>query len=328
MIGVARALLAGGGALAVAVAGLASFTGISIRRAERLVPPDGRFLDVPGARLHYTDEGSGPTIVLIHGLGGQLRNFARPLIERLARSNRVIAIDRPGSGYSTLTGPYPDLARQAMMVSDLIVGLKAGPVILAGHSLGGALSLALVEARPDLVSALALIAPLTEAQDEAPSAFKILTIRSATVRALIGWTLVAPFARLAGKTRREPVFAPDPVPDDFEVRGGGALVYRPRGFDAASRDIQGVPAAMPAIRGRYPAIARPVSVLFGRGDRILDPQRNGADFVAQVPGATLTLVDGGHMLPFTRPLETADWIASITSQNARPSEAAAPMRHT
>lgn len=307
------------GLLGIALVG---FTVATTRRAERLVPPDGTMLDVPGGRLHYTDEGSGPTIVLIHGLGGQLRNFARPLVERLALSNRVIAIDRPGSGYSTVSGVYPDLRGQASMVASLIEALGAGRVVLVGHSLGGALSLALAMDRPDLVRGLALVAPLTVLQTDAPPAFRILTIRSAALRALISWTLVAPFGRMGGRDRRKPVFAPDQVPDDFESRGGGALVYRPRGFDAASRDLLDLPGSLPGIAARYHSIKPPVSVLFGRGDRILDPNRNGKAFVAQMPGATLSLVDGGHMLPFTRPIETAVWIETVASQSTQSPEPA------
>jgi len=299
-------------ATGLVVIGLILFTVASVRRAERLVPADGRFLDVPGARLHYTDRGSGRAILLIHGLGGQLRNFADPLVTHLARAHRVIAVDRPGSGYSTVVRSYPNLRRQAAMIAALIEQLDLGPVVLAGHSLGGALSLALVLDRPDLVSSLALMAPLTQHLGDAPSAFKILTIRSALVRRLIGWTIVAPFGRHAGKARRSPVFAPETIPANFESQGGGALLYRPPGFDAASRDLQDMPESIPGLMARYPTIARPVSVLFGRGDRILDPMLHGERFVSQVPGATLTLIDGGHMVPFTQPVAAAEWIEAVS----------------
>ena len=306
------------GDIAAALSGLAGASALvtlmATRRAERLAPPIGRFCDVPGARLHYTDHGSGSAIVLIHGLGGQLRNFAPALVEHLARTFRVIAIDRPGCGYSTVRGQHPDLHAQAAMVAALLVRLETGPVMLVGHSLGGALSLALVEARPDLVAGLALVAPLTRQRRDAPSALRILTIRSAVARALIGWLVVGPAGRLMGKSSRSVVFDPDPMPDDYATLGGGALLYRPQTFDRASRDIQAVPAARAAIEAGYAAIERPVHVLFGRGERILPPALHGQQFVEQVPGADLTLVDGGHMLPFTQPLATARWIAAVASR--------------
>jgi pimeloyl-ACP methyl ester carboxylesterase len=311
-------LLGALGVIGAAIAALVAFSALNTRRAQRLVPADGRFLDVAGARLHFTDQGSGQTILFIHGLGGQLRNFAQPLVAHLARGHRVIAVDRPGSGHATLTGCYPDIRAQAAMIAELLVRLDAGRVVLAGHSLGGAVSLALAIDRPEQVSSLALLAPLTHTLDEAPGAFRILQLRSALLRRLIGWTLVAPFARFGSNTGRMPAFAPDPVPDDFESRGGGALLYRPQGFDAASRDMQGVPDVLPALTARYREIRQPIAILFGTEDHILDPRLHGELFLERVPGATLTLVPGGHMFPFTRPEVAARWIeAAVVNASAR-----------
>ncbi len=290
---------------------LATVTLLAGARAQRLAPPDGQFRVVPGGRLHYTDQGTGPAIVLIHGLGGQLRNFATPLVDHLAQSHRVIAVDRPGSGYSTYDGAFPDLHGQARMIAALIEALSLGPVTLVGHSLGGALSLALVTTRPDLVAKLALVAPLTLPTDTMPPHFAILTIRAAWLRRLIAWTVIAPAGLLAGLARQSPVFAPDAMPPDFASRGGGALLFRPSAFDAASRDLQTVPAALATIVAAYPTIDRPVHVLFGTGDQILNPTLHGETFATRVASARCDLIPGGHMLPFTHPETTAQWIAAV-----------------
>jgi pimeloyl-ACP methyl ester carboxylesterase len=303
----AAAGLGVGGALALTTRG-------AVRRAEALAPPLGQFRDVPGGRLHYTDQGSGPAVVLIHGLGGNLRNFAPELVTRLAQSYRVIAVDRPGAGYSTADAPFPDLPGQAAMIAALIEGLNAGPVTLVGHSLGGAVSLALVEARPDLVHALALLAPLTQPITHVPPQFRTLMIRTAAARQALAWLVIGPMGLLAGRARKLPAFAPDPVPADFESTGGGALLFRPATFDAASRDAQSVGDAMPAIVAGYGAIARPVHVLFGRGDQILAPALHGEVFVTQVAGARCTIVEGGHMLPYVHPVPTAQWIADVIEE--------------
>ena len=52
----------------------------------------------------------------------------------------------------------------------------------------------------------------------------------------------------------------------------------------------------------------PVSVLFGRDDLVLDPETQGQAFVSAVPGADLTVIDGGHMIPVTQSALVADWI--------------------
>ena len=146
--------------------GLSLYSGRIAREAERLVPPDGRHLQVDGARLHYVERGSGPAIVMIHGLGGQLRNFGYAMLEPLARDHRVILVDRPGSGYSTADDDSePGIAAQAAIVARFIEALGIDRPLLVGHSLGGAVALSLALERPDLIRGLALIAPLTQPQD-------------------------------------------------------------------------------------------------------------------------------------------------------------------
>jgi pimeloyl-ACP methyl ester carboxylesterase len=309
-IGIALATLGLGGALAL-------ITRSAVRRAERIAPPLGHFRDVPGGRLHYTDTGKGPGVVLIHGLGGNLRNFAPELVDHLALSYRVIAVDRPGAGYSTADGVLPDLPGQAAMIAALVRGLDLGPVTLVGHSLGGALSLALVEAQPDLVAALALLAPLTQPITAVPAQFRTLMIRSSALRSVMAWLVIGPAGLLAGRARQLPAFTPDAVPASFESTGGGALLFRPSAFDAASRDAQSVPDVMPALVAGYGAIARPVHVLFGKGDQILSPAEHGEAFVGQVAGARCTLVEGGHMLPYVHPLPTAQWIAGVIKETSK-----------
>ena len=68
--------------------------------AERLVPACGQFVDIDGNRIHYVERGEGRPILFVHGLGAQLHQFRHPLFDRLD-GFRLIAFDRPGSGYST-----------------------------------------------------------------------------------------------------------------------------------------------------------------------------------------------------------------------------------
>jgi len=54
---------------------------------------------VDGIRLHYVDRGAGAPVVLLHGNPGFVEDFL-PVVDSLASTNRVIAFDRPGHGYS------------------------------------------------------------------------------------------------------------------------------------------------------------------------------------------------------------------------------------
>lgn len=74
------------------------YTWRTTRRIEAAMPPTGRFVAVPGARLHVVEQGQGPAVLLVHGLAGQLGHFGYGMVEPLARDFRVIAVDRPAQG--------------------------------------------------------------------------------------------------------------------------------------------------------------------------------------------------------------------------------------
>ncbi|MDB5696301.1 MAG: alpha/beta hydrolase [Sphingomonas bacterium] len=298
----------GVGAAAVG-AGLALFSQFIGRRAEAQVPADGKFIDIEGARLHYLDIGEGPAIVLIHGLGGQLRNFSYALTDRLP-GHRLILIDRPRSGYSTVAGDEPGLKAQADFIAAAIRKLGLERPLLVGHSLGGAISLSLALDHPGLVSALALIAPLTQPQTEVPAAFKGLAAggTSKVARGAIANLVAVPVGALTGKATTKAVFAPEPVPDDFAIKGGGLLAMRPGNVYAAMFELQAAGAEMTAIAARYGELQLPVSILYAREDNLLDYRRHGEQTVGEIAGARLELTDGGHMLPITQPELTASFI--------------------
>jgi pimeloyl-ACP methyl ester carboxylesterase len=246
---------------------------------------------------------------MIHGLGGQLRNFTYALTDRLP-GHRLIVIDRPRSGYSTVSGDEPGLKAQADFIAAAIRKLGLERPLLVGHSLGGAISLSLALDHPGLVSALALIAPLTQPQAEPPAAFKGLAAGGASKvsRTLVANLLAVPVGTLTAKQSAAAVFAPEPVPEDFAVKGGGMLALRPGNVYAAIFEMQAAADEMAAIVARYGELQLPVSILYAREDNILDYKRNGEQTAGEISGCRLELTDGGHMLPITQPELTASFI--------------------
>jgi len=311
------ALVIGTG-LALLIVGLVLFTALTARRAEALAPPTGRFIEVDGARLHYLDRGTGPAVVLVHGLGGNLRNFYG-LVDKLAASCRVVAVDRPGSGYSTMvSGEHPTLRAQATIIVRFIRKLGLDRPLLVGHSFGGALSLALALDYPDSVSALVLISTLSQVEPAPPAIFKSLDIRSPTLRWLIAWTLMAPLGKLAHQAALKAVFAPELVPKTFDADSGGALGLRPDSFIAASKDMVSDPDELAITMPRYPSLAIPVDVIYGRQDPILNYQAHGERLVAALPNATLYVIEGGHMIPVTVPDQIASRIKQAAERASSP----------
>jgi pimeloyl-ACP methyl ester carboxylesterase len=309
MVSFLKTVIGSGAAALAATAGLAAFTAWNRSRAEQLVPPDGQFADVKGGRLHYLAMGEGAPIVLIHGLGGQLRNFTYALSALLAPHHRLILVDRPGSGYSTYQGDgHCGLATQAAMIAELIDQLGLDRPLVVGHSLGGAVALAMALGHPGKIGGLALLAPLTQPIEAVPQVFKALDLRSPIARTMLGWTLAAPAGRLGADAANAQVFGPEPVPADFETRGGAALTLRPEAFVAACRDVEAARGEMACLAARYGELSIPVGIMFAAGDLLLDPSVHGQRAVAAIRGAELKMIDGGHMFPLTQAQLTADWI--------------------
>nr|WP_233635523.1 alpha/beta hydrolase [Burkholderia gladioli] len=303
-------------AIYVVLFGFTQFTAYQVRRR---FPPEGKFVDIDGDRLHYVDYGSGPPIVMVHGLCGQLRNFAYLELPRLAQSHRVIVVDRAGSGRST-RGPasQANVYAQARTIARFIDTLGLEKPLLVGHSLGGAIALAVGLDHPDSVSRIALIAPLTHTETEPPAAFKGLALRWPLLRRFASLTMGIPVMILQSRKAIDAIFAPEPVPRDFPIKGGGLMGLRPDAFYAASSDLVAAPEDLPEMERRYPTLGMPVSVLYGRQDAILSYRKHGEALKQKLPGIELTLVEGGHMLPVTQPVQTTDWIREVAAQAAEP----------
>jgi len=103
----------------------------------------------------FTTLGAGPTVVMLHGIGGGHLAFA-PQVETLASSGyRAVAWDMPGYGRSAPIEPYTFKGLAQSCIA-LIEGLQCGDVALVGHSMGGMVAQEVMARRPELVSKLVL----------------------------------------------------------------------------------------------------------------------------------------------------------------------------
>jgi pimeloyl-ACP methyl ester carboxylesterase len=85
--------------------------------------------------INVERRGSGPSLVLVHGITESHHSFD-PLIDALAKDHDVVAMDLRGHGESTREGPF-DVLRLALDVQELVESAALSDVVLVGHSLGG-----------------------------------------------------------------------------------------------------------------------------------------------------------------------------------------------
>ncbi|MHA6288233.1 alpha/beta fold hydrolase [Maricaulis sp. CAU 1757] len=295
--------------------GAAVFSARVARKVEATAPPAGEFCEVEGGHIHFVEKGEGPPLVMIHGLGGNLHNFTYALVDRLAADHRVIAIDRPGCGYSRRAEDrLARIPEQARMIAEFLDKQGIAKALIVGHSLGGAIALSLALHHPEKTAGLALISPLVSLPGEPAGAFKGLVVASSGVRRFIARTLAVPLSIRNSEKTLSVIFGPDPTPDDFALRGGGVLTLRPEAFYAASTDLMAVAEDLPDQEKRYGDITCPVGMLYGKEDRILHAETQIKALKAALPDIVLETLEGrGHMPPVVTPDETEAFIRRMAA---------------
>lgn len=286
------------------------------RDAERAVPPCGNFITVEGCNIHYIERGEGRPILMIHGLGGTLHHMRRPLMEEFGDGYRLIALDRPGSGYSTRPRSHDGrLSEQARLIAGFIDALKLERPLVVGHSLGGAVALATALDYPDKISGLALISPLTHFENKVAPEFRALDIRWPLLRRILSYTLAIPASIKASPQTLDFVFGPQKPPRDFAIAGGAMAGMRPGHFYAASTDLVTLRHDLQQIEARYNEITMPAGILFGSADRVLGYRNHGLAMADKIAGLDLEIAEGiGHMPQYADTQRVTSFIRRIAER--------------
>ena len=126
-------------------------------------PVQSQALFVGDRKVAYVQVGQDqdlPNIVLIHGSPGALNAYESYLGDSLLSSQaNLVAIDRPGFGYSEFGRTEPSQGEQARLIAGVLKTLPPTPIVLVGHSLGGPVIAKIAMDYPNLADALVMIAP-------------------------------------------------------------------------------------------------------------------------------------------------------------------------
>jgi len=123
------------------------------------------FIIYKNIKVHYSDQGKGSAIVLLHGF---LENSSmwNNLIPHLIKRNRVICIDLLGHGKTECLGYVHSMDLMAETVNAVLKKIRMRRIKLIGHSMGGYVALALCDAFPEKVKALCLMNSTSRADSD------------------------------------------------------------------------------------------------------------------------------------------------------------------
>jgi pimeloyl-ACP methyl ester carboxylesterase len=239
-------------------------------------------IELSQGTIHYRDEGTGPPVVLIHGLLVNGRVWER-LVPLLSPSSRVIVPDLPLGSHPEPMKPSADLSPTglAALIAELIGALELDEVTLVGSDTGGALCQLAVTGHDERIGRLVL-ANCDAFEHFPPPPFDVLVKVMRRVPGAVA--MLAAGGRVPAIRRRAMSMAPltiDPVPD--ELLESWISPLRNRGI---RRDLLKVlhglsPALTLQAAEKLPAFRRPVRIGWGSEDNFFpfeDAERLAALF--------------------------------------------------
>lgn len=271
--------------------------------------PGGRILDLPGGEMQVREDGprSGSPIVLIHCFSCAM-DWWDGMLPMLERRHRVISVDLLGHGGSEKPASGYTPQNQARVIGQALARLHVSDAEVVGHSLGGAVTVALAQEHPQLVGKAVIV-------DMAPD----------TSYGDLGFIAGLAFQPVLGEALWR-------IKPDFSIRDGLGVAFAP-GFDVPDAFVEDVrrltytaydesPEGLDDYLGeesldqRMKEAGKPLMVLMGAEEQIVnDPQRALDQYKAAVPDAETHLIAGaGHSPNVEQPRETAQLVLKFANR--------------
>jgi pimeloyl-ACP methyl ester carboxylesterase len=247
--------------------------------------------------LAYVRRGSGPPLVLIHGIGSQWQMW-QPVLDRVSSEREVVALDLPGFGDSAPLPGRPTVEALADAVGEFLDGIGLAGAHVAGNSLGGGVALAMARAGTARSACVLSPAGFGNMREGRWARALLLGSRRAAQR-------LEPYAEVVqgGPARRTLAYwhlaaRPWRIPAD-EAAGAMRNLARSPGFDATLEAI-----GDHAFGGH--TLDCPVTVAWGEKDRLLIYSRQSARARRLLPDARhVTLHGCGHVPTWDDPEQIA-----------------------
>ncbi|CAH1665478.1 Beta-ketoadipate enol-lactone hydrolase [Hyphomicrobiales bacterium] len=261
-----------------------------------------------GARIYWKLEGTDdkPALVLLNSIGTDLGLWDAAMPALLAVF-RVLRLDTRGHGASDAPDGDYTLAQLADDVATVMDAAGMERAAVAGVSLGGMIAMELALARPERVSALALICT-SATMDKAAWQDRVGKVRAGGTVAI---------ADIAMQRFLSPAFTAGQPAIAESVRRGLVAMAREgyAGAGAAIRDTE--------LIGRLPGLTCPTLVVVGERDASTPFAGHGENLVASIPGAKLERLDCGHLAPLEAPAALAGALRGFLPPGPDAADAAA-----
>jgi pimeloyl-ACP methyl ester carboxylesterase len=302
---------------------LALVTQAGVWLTERAHPAEGRMVQVSGATLHVVDIGprdaAGPPVVMLHGASANLEVMRQPVGAGLAKTHRVILIDRPGHGWSTrarLEDSTPEI--QGRMIDEALAKLGVGEAVFVVHSWAGALGLRMALDYPQRVAGLVMLAPVAYPWPGGVGRYNRI-VSMPVIGPLSAYTITLPLGTLLAGPGARGVFLPQAMPAGFLENTATALLLRPREFLANARDLVTLKVAVAEQAPRYAEIKAPITIIAGdTTDKTVSTNIHSRPLASTAPNAKLiVLPDVGHMVQYAVPDLVISEIEAMTAGMAR-----------
>ena len=265
---------------------------------------ESKTVTIDGVNLHYFCGGSGPPLVLVHGLGSSAAVEFYYNLEALAAHHRVFAVDLPGFGRSDKPVLEYTIDLFVRAVSDLMAGEGIERAAVMGVSMGGRVALGLALDSPEKVERLVLVDALGVGAPRRVLAYSILLTRGlgeltlrgtaralrqmnpAVIRRFWGWYLKRP-NRVAS------------IWSDERIANHGTLLATPEyraAYLSALRSIAGMRQLRNGVvvEERLPELRMPTLLIWGGHDHIF-PASHAQAAKDRIPNGRLEIFDdSGH----------------------------------
>lgn len=257
-------------------------------------------------RIAVEEEGEGPAVVCVHGLGGSSNSFT-PLMPALAR-HRVIRVDLPGSARSQRAEGALSIERYVDTLLAVCARLKLTRAHWIGHSMGTIVCQHIAAAHPKLAASVALFGPLIAPPDAARTAMQARAAKAREGAAgMHEITQALLQAALSADTRARQPLAVAFVRESLMRQDG----------EAYARSCEALAGAQAAAVERIEA---PVLLVTGDEDGVAPPQsvRAMADKLHNAASKRVVVLPRcGHWTPVERPDECQRELRDFLATNAR-----------